>query len=180
MAKRRPLTIGRPELLLKGKDGDFRIFLHAFMVFSRRLEGIRAYLAQAIGVSGPQYEILSHLRESASSGGLTVNEAAERLHCSGAFVTQEANKLSRAGLLICTRDPVDARRVRLTLAPECEHRFCQIAPLQRKLNNTLFGSLSARQFQVLRKTFPRLVEDGDRAVALAESHCKNKAISSGT
>lgn len=180
MAERRPLTIGRPELLPEGTDRDFRNFLHAFMVFSRRLEGIRSHLAQAIGVSGAQYEILSHLRESTSSVGLTVNEAAERLHCSGAFVTSEANKLSRAGLLVRTRDRLDARRVRLTLAPECERRFRQIAPLQRELNNTLFATLSARQFQVLCETFPKLVEDGDRAVALAEFHSKNKAISSGT
>lgn len=179
MAERRPLTTGRPELLTDGTDRDFRIFLHAFMVFSRRLEAIRSYLAQAIGVSGAQYEILSHLRESPSSGGLTVNEAAERLHCSGAFVTAEANKLSRAGLLIRTRDPADARRVRLTLAPECERRFRQIAPLQRDLNNALFASLTARQFQVFRETFPKLVEDGDRAVALAEFTSKSKAIAGG-
>jgi hypothetical protein len=90
MAERKPLTVGRPELLGDGTDLDFRVFLHAFMVFARRLEGIRSHLAQAIGVSAPQYEILSHLRESTATAGLTVNEAAERLQCSGAFVTTEA------------------------------------------------------------------------------------------
>ena len=45
MTERRPLTVGRPELLSGGTDLDFRRFLHAFMVFSRRLEAIRSYLA---------------------------------------------------------------------------------------------------------------------------------------
>jgi DNA-binding MarR family transcriptional regulator len=176
MAERKPLTAGRPELLADGTDLDFRVFLHSFMVFGRRLEAIRDHLAKAIGVSGPQYEILSHLRESVAAGGLTVNEAAERLHCSGAFVTTEAGKLCRAGLVLRHRDPADARRVRLTLAVACERRFREIAPLQRQLNDELFASLTARQFQTLREVFPKLADDGDRAIALAEFQVKNGAV----
>jgi len=167
VADRRPLTVGRLELITGGSDRDFRVFLHTFMVFSRRLEGVRTHLARAIGVSAPQYEILSHLRESAATG-LTVNEAAERLHCSGAFVTTEAGKLCGAGLVLRKRDPKDARRVRLTVSALCERRFREIAPLQRQLNDTLFASLTTRQFRILRAVFPKLADDGDRAVALAE------------
>jgi DNA-binding MarR family transcriptional regulator len=176
MAERKPPTVGRPELLDNGTDLDFRIFLHSFMVFARRLEGIRSHLAHAVGVSAPQYEILSHLRESAATAGLTVNEAAERLHCSGAFVTTEAGKLCRAGLVVRSRDSRDARRVRLTVAPLCERRFREIAPLQRQLNDELFASLTARQFQTLREVFPKLADDGDRAIALAEFQLKSQVL----
>jgi DNA-binding MarR family transcriptional regulator len=178
MTERRPLTVGRAELLTGGTDQDFRQFLHAFMVFSRRLEAIRNHLAQQVGVTGPQYEILSHLRENAAAGGLTVNEAAERLHCSGAFVTTETGKLCRAGLVLRKRDPEDARRVRLTLSALCERRVREIAPLQRQLNDALFASLTARQFQILGEVFQRLMNDGDRAVALAEFQSKGSAASS--
>jgi len=172
----RPLTVSRSELLPDGEDLDFRVFLHAFMVFSRRLEAIRSHLAQIIGVSSPQYEILSHLRESASTDGLTVNEAAERLHCSGAFITTETGKLCRAGLVLRKRDQNDARRVRLTLSPMCERRFREMAPVQRQLNDLLFASLTVRQFQVLREVFPKLADDGDRAIALAEFQRKSAAL----
>src|SRR5688572_13161629 len=158
MTEHRPSTVGRPALLTDGTDRDFRQFLHAFMIFSRRLEAIRSHLAQQIGVSAPQYEILSHLRQNAATGGLTVNEAAERLHCSGAFVTTETGKLCRAGLVLRKRDPEDARRVRLTLSALCERRFRELAPLQRQLNDTLFASLTAQQFRVLREVFPSLVD----------------------
>jgi DNA-binding MarR family transcriptional regulator len=175
MAERRPATIGKSELLVQGNDSDFRVFLHSFMAFSRCLDAVRSYLAQGVGVSAPQYEILSHLREHSSRGGLTVNEAAERLHCSGAFVTTEAGKLHRAGLVVRMRDPEDARRVRLSVSPMCEKRFRSVAPVQRMLNDALFASLSAKQFQTLREAFPKLADDGDRAVALAEFLAKSPA-----
>jgi DNA-binding MarR family transcriptional regulator len=170
--ERQPLTVERAALLGEGTDLDFRIFLHAFMAFARRLEGVRGHLAEMTGVSAPQYEILSHLRESASTGGLTVNETAERLQCSCTFIRTETGKLYRAGLVLRTPDPDDARRVRLTPSPESERRFRQTASLQRQLNDTLFASLTARQFQVLREAFPKLVDDGDRAIALTEFHRK--------
>jgi DNA-binding MarR family transcriptional regulator len=173
MAERRPLTVGKSELITAGSDREFRVFLHAFMVFARRLEGVRGHLAQAIGVSATQYEILSHLREHTAAGGLTVNEAAERLHCTGAFVTTESGKLVRMGLVTRNRDASDARRVRLTLSSLCERRFREIASLHRQLNDTLFASVTARQFQMLRELFPKLVDDGDRAIALAEFQMKS-------
>jgi MarR family transcriptional regulator, organic hydroperoxide resistance regulator len=175
MADRRPATVSRPELLSEGEDHKFRSFLHAFMVFSRRVDAIRSHLAQAVGVSGPQYELLSQLREHRAHNGLTVNETALRLHCSGAFVTTQAGKLEREGLVARTRDPNDARRVRLTITPLCEQRMRNIARIQRQLNDALFASLSARQFQILRDVFPKLADDGDRTVALAEFQSKGIA-----
>jgi DNA-binding MarR family transcriptional regulator len=168
MIDSRPLTATRSELLTDGSDFDFRVFIHAFMIFSRRLDGVRAHAAGLLGVTSPQYEILSHLREATGADGLTVTQIAQRLHCSGPFVTTELGKLHRAGLVLRRRDSRDARCVRLNIAPACERRFREIAPLQQELNNTLFASLTSRQFQVLRHVFPKLADDGDSAIALAE------------
>ena len=166
MSGTRPPTVTRPELLIDGTDVDFRIFAHAFIVFSRRFESVRAHGAALVGVTPPQYEILSHLREARR--GLTITEIAQQLHCSCPFVTTEAGKLHRAGFVLRNRDPLDARCVRLTLTPMCETRFREIAPVHQRLNDTLFASLTSRQFQILREVFPKLVDDGDRATALAE------------
>jgi len=168
MLESRPLTVTRPELLTDGTDVDFRVFVHAFIVFARRFESVRAHGAGLIGVTPPQYEMLSHLREATSTGGLTVSQIAQRLHCSGPFATTEAGKLHRAGLVLRKRDPLDARRVRLTLAPACERCFREIAPLQQEINNTLFSGVTARQFQILREVFPKLADDSNSAIALAE------------
>jgi DNA-binding MarR family transcriptional regulator len=178
MKQARPLTVTRSELLPGGTDKDFRAFVHSFMIFSRLLETIRANAAATIGVSSPQYEILIHLREATDHSGLTATQVAQRLHCSGPFVTTEVGKLHKAGLVVRHRDPLDARCVRLTLSAGCERRFRDIAFQQQEVNNVLFRSLSRRQFQILRQVFPRLVDDGDNAIALAE-HQRASAIRIG-
>jgi MarR family transcriptional regulator, organic hydroperoxide resistance regulator len=165
----RPLTVSRHELLDGGTDRRFRQFLHAFMVFARRLEAIRDILARAIGVTAPQYEILSHLRERAEGDALTVSELAERLHCTGAFVTTEVGRLVRLGLVKKRRDPTDARKVRVSTTSVCEGRFRSIAAIHRQLNDALFASISKAQFSMLCTVFPNLANDGDRAVALGEA-----------
>ena len=104
-------TVGQPALLERGSDRYFREFLHSFMVFTRCLEGVRDCLAKQIGVTPPQYEILSHLREESAEAGLTVTAIAERLHCTGPFATTEVGKLQRQGLVNKRRDPRDARRL---------------------------------------------------------------------
>lgn len=163
----RPLTVGRTALLEDGSDAHFREFLHAFMVFARCLEGVRDCLARQIGVTAPQYEILSHLREASGDDGLTVTEIADRLHCSAPFATTEVGKLERLGMISKRRDPLDARRVRVAITASCEDRFRSIAPLQRQLNDALFKSLGGRDFRMLHKLFRTLSFDGDSAIALA-------------
>ena len=165
----KPLTVTRAALLDAGSDAHFREFLHSFMVFARCIEGVRDCLAKQIGVTAPQYEILSHLRQTRLGTGLTVSEIAERLHCSGPFATTEVGKLHRLGLIAKRRDPLDARRVHVTITGHCEQRFKSIAPLQRRLNDTLFESIGSRDFRVIHRVFSRLVFDGDRAIGLAAS-----------
>jgi hypothetical protein len=46
----------------------------------------------------------------------------------------------------------------------------------RREANTCFATLSAQQFQLFREIFPKLVNDGDRAIALAEFHMKSAAL----
>ena len=163
----KPLTTTRAALLKGGSDREFREFLHSFMIFSRCLEGVRDCLAKQVGVTPPQYEILSHLREQRSDVGLTITAIAERLHCSGSFATTEVGKLERQGLVHKRRDSEDARRLFVTITPRCEARFRDVAPIQRQLNDTLFNGVSAADFRRLHKLFPALVLDGDRALAVA-------------
>lgn len=163
----RPLTVARAALLESDSDGKFREFLHSFMVFARCVEGVRECLARQVGVTAPQYEILSHLREMRGNKGLTITAIAERLHCTGSFATTEVGKLQRQDLVRKRRDLEDARRLFVSITDNCEKRFRSIAPLQRQLNDTLFKSIGAPDFRRLHRLFPALVVDGDRALALA-------------
>lgn len=165
----KPLTVTRSALLENDTDRSFRKFLHDFMVFSRCLEKVRDCLAKKIGVTAPQYEILSHLRQNASAPGLSVSAIAMCLHCSGSFATTEVAKLEAIGLVRKVRDQCDARRLQVTLTASCEARFRSIAPVQQQLNDALFASVGAKEFKVLHKVFSELTRDGDRAIGLAEA-----------
>ena len=161
------LTVTRSALLRGGSDANFREFLHAFMVFARRVDAVRATLAEQIGVTPPQYEMLSHIRQWQGTPGVTVRRLAEELHCTGAFVTTEIGKLRNAGLVVKRKDPADARRILLRLSARCERALQVIAPVQSQLNDLLFASITPEAFSLLRELMPRLAGDGDRAVAMA-------------
>lgn len=167
MQASRPLTVSRKPLLVGGSDAAFRTMLHDFMVYARRVEAIRDVLAAALGVTPPQYEILSHVRENQSSGGLSIGAIAARLHCSGAFITTEIGKLVLLSLVSKVRDPLDARKVIVRNTTRCEARMRALASLQSELNDRLFASVNAQQFGMLCDLLPQLVIDGDQAAALA-------------
>jgi DNA-binding MarR family transcriptional regulator len=175
----RPLTVARPALLHESTDIRFRQFLHAFMVFARRVSSVRDLLAEALDVTGPQYEILSHLRQSSPGAGMTINELARHLHCSGAFVTTEVGKLFKHRLLTKTRDHDDARRLSVRLTERCETRMRSLAPMQSDVNDTLFGALTPDDFATLWRVMPRMAADGDRAVLHASYLLRSRGQSDG-
>lgn len=176
----RPLTVSRAALLHAGSDARFREFLHAFMAFSRRVETVRNLLAGQVGVTGPQYEILSHVRQAPAGAGVSLSELAGRLHCSAAFVTTEVGKLVVLGLLAKTRDLSDGRRVQIRLTPACERQLRRLAPLQAEVNDELFASVSREDFAALWRLLPRLAADGDRAAVHAEYLLNRRALASGS
>jgi DNA-binding MarR family transcriptional regulator len=86
------------------------------------------------------------------------------MHVSGAFVTSEVNKLKKAGLVAKEADQNDRRRVLLALTEEAELRLHELIRYQTPVNDTLFGSLSREEFEVLCSVLPKLVAQADAAV----------------
>jgi MarR family transcriptional regulator, organic hydroperoxide resistance regulator len=162
-------TVSRPELLVGNSDHAFRQFVHDTLAFSARLQQVRSQLGQVIGLSGTQYTVLiaiAHLQGEDEKVG--VNLVADHLHFSGAFITIEINKLVAAGLVEKETDSVDRRRVVLTITPKARALLNELAPVQRPANDLLFSSLSAKDFERLRKIMSRLVGTADKAINLLE------------
>ena len=160
-------TVSRPELLVGNSDEAFREFVHDTLAFSARLQEIRSRLGQAIGLSGTQYTVLiaiAHLQEKDDKVG--VNQVAEHLHFSGAFITIEINKLVASGLVKKVTDEADRRRVVLSITAKARDLLNQLAPLQRPANDLLFRSLSAADFERLRKVMGQLVGTADETILL--------------
>ncbi len=163
-----PATVSRSELLEGGSDRAFREFIHGFLAFAARLEGVRSRFGQIIGLSGVQYTILISVARLEGSGDTSVRRIAEHLHLSGAFVTSETNKLARMGLIEKPSDQNDQRRVRVMVTPKGHELLDKLAPVQRQANDVLFECLTAEQFAALRALMPKLVKSGDRALRLLD------------
>jgi len=163
---RLPLTVSRPELLGNGGDRDFRHLVHAFFGFLARHEKIRDGHATVIGLAGIEYTVLISIAHLAADGDVNIKTVADHLHVSGAFITSIARRLLQPGLIHKRTDPTDRRKVTLTVSAKGHALIENLAPVQRRVNDVEFGCLSRDEFRSLIGIIDRLIECGDRAVAL--------------
>jgi MarR family transcriptional regulator, organic hydroperoxide resistance regulator len=153
---RLPPTVSRPALLEGGSDARFRVLVADLVAIAEEMQAARAAFGRRIGLSGAAYSVLMTVAERHAAGGIGVGEIARRLHVSGAFVTTEAGKLVRAGLLEKRPNPADGRGVLLTLAAEGRKRVAAVAPLVRATNDALFGVLDAEEVRALARIAARI------------------------
>ncbi len=158
----------RAELLPDGDDLAFRQLVHDMLAFGGRIQDTRNRLAAMIGLSGAQYTILITIARLHPEAGVGVNRVAELLHLSGAFVTIEVNQLVKAGLVSKQTNLDDRRRVLLALTAKGTGLLERLRSVQRPVNDTLFDSISAEEFNVLCRVMGKLVDNGNRALRLID------------
>lgn len=161
-----PLTASRPELLVDGSDRDFRRLVHGLLPFLALHTDIRDGYAELLGLQGPQYTILLCIRTLGYSGTVNVRTIADHLRLSGSFITAETNTLERLGLVTKRRGLEDRRLVSVALTPKGAALLDSIADLRRQVNDVQFGCLTKEEFQLLVPIVERLVQSGERALAL--------------
>lgn len=120
----------------------------------------RDRLAAAIGVSGPGYAIMMVVGQHGR--GIRVGDVADLLHVSGAFVTLEAGRLVRLGIVDKRPDPDDRRAVLLHLSPEGRDRIASVADRIRLVNDYFFGDLDRQEFEAMSRVARKL---GGKSVA---------------
>lgn len=167
-SERLPLTVSRDELLVDGTDASFRHLIHRLLAYASSLEAIRAGLGEMIGLSGVQYTILICVAHLQDGKGVGVKEIADHLSYTGAFVTIETGKLAKLGLVEKRRNPGDGRRVLLSTTPRARDLLGDLAPAQRRINDTLFASLDHAGFENLCALSEKLCADARNTQALVE------------
>ena len=165
---RAPNTISRPELLVDGRDDQFRATLDDLLAFAMRLQQVREALAKRIKLSPPQYNILMILAHAGQTG-ITISQMAERLRVSVPFVVQETGRLEQVGLVAKIPDADDKRRVILELTSQSRRLLTEIAPLQVEVNDVLFSELSRSDFALLGRIARRLVVSFGEGLSLSKS-----------
>lgn len=160
-----PLTVTCPALLVGGSDGAFRALINNLMRMAEQLLALRSRLAAELGVTGPQFGLFLAIAQLEGDDGVSVVGVARHQGVTGAFVTAEAGKLVRRGLLAKRDSPVDRRGVLLSLSAKGRRLLVSAGPAIQARNDTMFGTLGAREFRMLDRLVRRLVAGGERALA---------------
>jgi len=160
------LTVGREELLVDGSDELFRTLVHNLFAFLNRHEAIRSGHAKYIGLAGIEYSILISISRLQNNQDVSIKAVGDHLHVTGAFVTRVVHKLVELGLVHKEVSPADKRRVSLTVTADGMRKLNELSPIQRKVNDVEFASLTRGEFVALAGIVERLVADSSNAVAL--------------
>jgi len=163
-----PLTVSRPELIVNGNDRDFRELVHNLFGFFALHERLRSGHGKYIGLGGVEYTVLISIGHLAREGDVNVKTVADHLHLSGAFITATTNRLLKMGYIHKTVDTADRRRVTLTVSSKGRAALETLAPVQRRLNDLEFASLTRQEFFMLNDLLRRMIADSHRAVALQD------------
>jgi DNA-binding MarR family transcriptional regulator len=169
-----PSTVSRPALLANKSDRNFRQMIHALVGYANCVLAVRDCFAAHLGITGVQYEILMVVYRLHGAEPCTVSEIALRIHRTIAFITNETKKLAALGLIDKQQDPNDRRRNNLTVTRRGVAQLMGIAPVQRRLNDALFESLSARDFEQLCALYEKLPICGEKAIALVQRYRTEK------
>ena len=157
-------------------DEVFRGFVASLLAFSARLQNVRAGFATILRLSPIQYTILVAIGHMEATDDVNVGLIAEHLHLSGAFVTIESGKLAKLGLIEKRRDTKDRRKVRLITTKKGWELIESLAPVQRHVNDVLFGCFTAAQFKDLCNLAPKLVHTADQALRLVYYYAEDRAL----
>ena len=161
-----PLTVSREELLTDGSDRDFRKLVQGLLTFFGSHVAIRDGYASLLGLTGPQYTIMLCIRNLSDGGPVNVGTVAAHLRLSGSFITVETSTLEQRGLVSKDRCAQDRRVVALSLTPSGIALLDSIAGLRQQVNDVEFGSLTKSEFKMLVPLLERLIQGGERALAL--------------
>jgi DNA-binding MarR family transcriptional regulator len=161
-----PLTATSPILVAGKSDHSLRKLLYDFFTVSARLETVKRYLGERLGLTGPQYTIMMAVAELQGKVGVSVGRVGEYLHVTGPFVTMESGKLIKKGFLERRSDLQDRRVSLLSVAPNGAKALQSLFPELQQINDVFFELGSRPEFERLCKTLEKLVGNSQRALSL--------------
>ena len=159
-----PATVSSPQLLDRGSDRKFRGLIQDLLTIARRVEMARDYFGRLINVTGPQYHLLMTVVQLQGDLGVSVGTVAQAMHVSGAFVTSEAAKLCRLGLLRKQQNPQDRRGALLSLTQAGRLKMDRLIPEIRTVNDLFFARLDAHSFSEVCASAAALVHGSREAM----------------
>lgn len=107
------------------------------------LEELRRCWAKTLGITGPQWMIISVLAETNNCEGLPVKAVSKELQVDPSFVATQSKLLEKQGLLLRKPSIGGGRAVSLSLTDEARGRVFGLASYQKALNEFVFSGFGA-------------------------------------
>jgi len=119
--------------------GEFVTAIGSIAVY---LDEIRQFRAKSLGISGPQFAMLTTIRGLDEGDGISVRHVAKAIHVDSSFITTQSKILEKKGLLRRQTDETDARVVNLSLTDKAYKQIAGLAADEQSLNEFIFADLS--------------------------------------
>jgi DNA-binding MarR family transcriptional regulator len=156
-----PLSISIEDLLTDGSDREFRHLIYSLVGFAELIIRHRSYYGAYIGVTGPQYVMMTII---AGTECTTVSHIAEQMNVSSQFVTTEIGKLIKRNIVEKKPNEADGRSMFLTLTHKGQSLLRELGPLRRKSNDRMYRSLTRDRARTLQEIMDTLLPDAKNAL----------------
>jgi DNA-binding MarR family transcriptional regulator len=136
---------------------------------STHLEELRRCWAKPLGITGPQWMIISVLAGTDDREGLPEKAVSKALQVDPSFVAMQSKLLEKQGLLLRKTSIGDCRVAILSLTDQTRRRISGLASYQEALNEFVFSDPGADEPNELtgrHSTLKKRLEDARLKVAL--------------
>ena len=156
-----PLSVSLKGFVKGQSDREFRRLIYSLVGLAHLMARNREHFGAYIGVTDPQYVIITFIAESPQA---TVGQLAEQMNVSSQFVTIEVGKLIKKNIVEKRPNHADRRSSLLHLTPKGDRLLRELGPLRRRTNDLMFRSLTQDRAKVLQHILDTLLLDGKIAL----------------
>lgn len=122
----------------------------------------RKSLAQKMGISGPQWLIVTAVDYLSDGLGVPVTDVSNRLNLKSTFVTAQAKLLVEKKLIRKTASPKDGRVVLLHLTKKANQEIAGLQDRRSRENEYVYGTMSDEQLQEFSHALEKIRENAKR------------------
>ncbi|MCA1397149.1 MarR family transcriptional regulator [Bradyrhizobium sp. BRP56] len=133
---------------------------------SVRLEELRSIWAKMIGITGPQWMIMTVLANAEDRNiGLPVGAVSRALRVDQSFVVTQSKLLEKKNLLRRKNSSEDARVVNLSLTDHAKKQMANLSSQRKELNEFVYAELDLRELQQLTGKMDSIKNRLEKAIA---------------
>jgi MarR family transcriptional regulator, organic hydroperoxide resistance regulator len=121
-----------------------RKLLWDITAINSHLDEMRHFWAQTLGISGPQWTILTALAALDRGQGVPVKDLVAMLHVQQPFVTTQTKMLENSGFVRRTTSSDDGRVVLMSLSDKARKQIAHLSSRQEVLDKFIFSDFDDR------------------------------------